>query len=82
MENSRGCFTAAGSRSHDGSLLRANPLLASWPSGHRGKRDREENSRQSVGVRPLVDEAIAKRKDCNTREEMKGLLSFCTQQET
>lgn len=25
-------------------------------------------------MRQVVDEAIAKRKDCNTREEMKGLI--------
>lgn len=68
------CFTAAWIWSHDSLLLLANPLLTSRPSGHTGRRDRKENSRQSVGVRQVVDEAIAKRKDCNTREEMKGLI--------
>ena len=66
--------------SRDGLLLWANPLLANWPSGHTGRRDREENSRQSVGVRQLVDEATVK--DCDTREEMKGLILFGSQQET
>lgn len=68
------CFTAVWIWSRDSLLLLANPLLASWPSGHTGRRDRKENSRQSVGVRQVVDEAIARRKACNTREEMKGLI--------
>lgn len=56
----RGCFTAGGPR--DGLQFLANPLLASQPSGHTWRKDREENSRQSVGVRQVVDEAIAKRR--------------------
>lgn len=76
----RGYFAEAGTWSRDGLLFWANPLLADWPSGHTGSRDREENSRQSVGVRQLVDEATVK--DCDTREEMKGLILFGSQQET
>lgn len=76
----RGCFAEARTWSRDSLLFWANLLLANWPSGHTGRRDREENSRQSVGVRQLVDEAIVK--DCNTREEMKGLILFGSQQET
>lgn len=67
---------------HRTATFPASPLLASPPSGHMGRRDGEEKSRQSIGKRQVVAEAIVKRKDDNTREEMKGLTSFCSQQET
>lgn len=40
----------------------------SLPIGHPGRRGREENSRQRVGARQVVDEAVARGKNCNTRE--------------
>lgn len=54
-----------------------------WQTGQVATQEAEtekKNSRQSVGVRQLVDEATVK--DCDTREEMKGLILFGSQQET
>lgn len=46
----------------------------SLPISHPGRRGREENSRQRVGVRQVADEAVAQRKNCNTRE--RGRASY------
>lgn len=53
---------------------REGPLLpANQP---RGKEGREENSRQRVGERQVVDEAVAQRKNCNTRERRRASYDF------
>lgn len=48
----------------------------SRPIGRTGRRGREGNSRQCVGMRQVVVEVVAQRQNCNTRERCRASYDF------